>query len=85
MSILIEVPTEGYSEEEKETVAYLQYCMQNVDEKGMLARILYNMIAFGRITAEEVGVILGVYEPEGISLDDDDDEDEYDDDEEQEN
>lgn len=74
MSVSITVSTEGLTTAEAETVAYLEYCMSKVDEKGMLARVVYDMIAFGKITPHEVGEILGVYDPDGITLDGEDDE-----------
>ena len=69
---LVEIPAEKidkYTPEELETVQYLEYCIDSVNEKGMLARFIWQQIAFGRITAHDVAVVLGAYDPEGIQLD----------------
>lgn len=72
MTDMIHVRTEGLTVEEQETVAYLEHCMGAADEKGMLARVVYDMLAFGEVTPHRVASILGAYDPNGISLDDDD-------------
>lgn len=69
---LVEIPSEkidAYTAEELETVQYLEYCINSSDEKGMLARFIWQQIAFGRISAHDVAVVLGAYDPEGIQLD----------------
>lgn len=69
---IIELPEERlarYSPEEHEVVNYLRHCMGTADEKGMLARFIWQQIGFGRTTARDVGIVLGVFDPEGIVLD----------------
>lgn len=78
MTEMIRVQTEGLTTEEAETVAYLEYCMSTPDEKGMLARVIYDMLAFGNVTPYQVASIIGAYDPDGIELDDDGEE-EFDD------
>lgn len=56
---------------EIETVDYLEFRMEQTDERGMLARLVHQLIANGKVTAAEIGERLGAYDPEGIILDDD--------------
>lgn len=66
---MIRVLKDRLTTPEVETVSYLEYCMQTGGEKSRLAHCLYNLIALGKASAEEVGIAVGAYDPDGIILD----------------
>lgn len=71
---LLRVDTTDLDAPTKQTIHYLEVRMNDVDERGMLARLLYQYIAQGVINPRGVAERLGAYDPEGFVLDDDEQE-----------
>lgn len=65
----LNISTEGLSEPEVDTVNYLKFTMAGNDEKALLARVLYNSVALGKLKITSVAEEIGSFDPEGIVFD----------------
>lgn len=69
---LLSIRKDRLSPEELVSVTYLEERMRESDELAILARIIHQQIAFGRMSVRAFADQIGAFTPDGIYLDGDD-------------
>lgn len=69
---LLSIRKDSLSPEELVSVTYLEERMRENDELAILARIIHQQIAFGRMSVRAFADQIGAFTPDGIYLDGDD-------------